>query len=168
MKAFKINDIKNFMNKLLVDKTFDSFLTNEITITTFCNYHIDCHMNKNYYSKEELELMNEADYPMDYISWSKIKPICFELIKGKKIPDKFKITLSLPSAYYNSVLSDTSENSATDIIDNLFIHITFENNSLSIITASSLKVFTMDKSIDTNWDNYIQKHLLSQFQFDEL
>jgi hypothetical protein len=164
MKAFKITDIKTFMNKLLVAETFDSFNTNEISVTTFCTYHIDCHINKNYYSQEELEEMEDCIYA----TWSQLKPICFEIIKGKKVPYKFKITLSLPPKYYSSVLSDSSDETTVKSIDNLYLHITYENNSLTIITASSLNIFTMDKTVDNCWDDYIQKHLLGQFSYEEI
>ena len=38
MLALKINDVKNFMNQLLIGDTFDSFSLVEASITTFSNF----------------------------------------------------------------------------------------------------------------------------------
>lgn len=41
MLALKINDVKSFMNQLLIGDTFDSFSLVEASITTFSNFTID-------------------------------------------------------------------------------------------------------------------------------
>ena len=70
-------DIKKFMNCLLVGDTFDKFLLEEASITTFNTFTIDGHVQSDFYSEEEL-----ATLPDNTLStWATIKPICFNLIK---------------------------------------------------------------------------------------
>ena len=39
----------------------------------------------------------------------------------------------------------------------LFLNITFENNAVTVITGSSTKTFTMDKSGEYAWDEYVNE-----------
>ena len=55
MKAYRISDLKNFMNKLLLSDHFDYFLLEEGTIVTANTYRIDGHVQKDFYTKEEQE-----------------------------------------------------------------------------------------------------------------
>ena len=81
MKAYQIKFTKPFMNILLASEGFDAFLVEEVSITTFNTFHIDGHIVKEFYNKDEL---TENDSVVPSLSaWSTIRPICFQLIKGK-------------------------------------------------------------------------------------
>ena len=54
MLALKISSTKSFMNHLLVADTFDNFLMAEATVSTAHTYQIDGHINKDFFSSEEL------------------------------------------------------------------------------------------------------------------
>ncbi|MBE5958032.1 MAG: hypothetical protein E7254_04110 [Lachnospiraceae bacterium] len=164
MKAIKINDIKNFMNSILINDTFDFLLANEVSVTTYCDFHIDCHLNSKYYEEDELNELKDTHF----VSWNKIKPLCFELIKGKKVPDKFKFSLLLGSGNYEKVVELSGTSLSSDSIDALFMHITYDNGSLTVISATSLSVFTMDKSIEHYWDDYVTKFLTKHFDIEEI
>ena len=83
MIALQITSMKNFMNHLLVADTFDPFLLEEATVSTALTVTIDGHINKDFYPAEE----RSADcIPWELQSWSKIKGLCFDLIKGKHTP----------------------------------------------------------------------------------
>ena len=58
MIALQIQDIKDFMNRLLLKETFDPFLVIEATITTYNTFHIDGRLKPDYYSPEERENQN--------------------------------------------------------------------------------------------------------------
>ena len=49
MLALKINDIKKFMNLLLIRDTFDHFSLVEANITTFSNFTIDGRLHKDFF-----------------------------------------------------------------------------------------------------------------------
>ena len=55
MIALQIQDIKNFMSKLLLSQTFDHFLLVEGSITTFNTFRIEGRVHKDFFSEEELE-----------------------------------------------------------------------------------------------------------------
>ena len=92
MIALQITSMKNFMNHLLVADTFDPFLLEEATVSTALTVTIDGHINKDFYPAEE----RSADcIPWELQSWSKIKGLCFDLIKGKHTPLYFKFVLHM-------------------------------------------------------------------------
>ena len=53
MVALQIQDIKNFMSKLLLSQTFDNFLLVEGSITTFNTFRIDGRLHTAFYTAEE-------------------------------------------------------------------------------------------------------------------
>ena len=92
MIALQITSMKNFMNHLLVADTFDPFLLEEATVSTALTVTIDGHINKDFYPADE---RGEDCIPWDLQSWSKIKGLCFDLIKGKHTPLYFKFVLHM-------------------------------------------------------------------------
>jgi len=164
MISIKINDIKNFMSKLLVGTTFDFLSTVEVSITTSNTFNINGHINKNYFTKEEFDELKDHQF----ISWENLKPFCYNLIKGAKTPDKMKIIFALPPSNYPSVIQGSDTTLTVNDISGLYIHLTYENDGLTAVTASSLSVFTMDKSIDKYWDSTILKFLLKHFDANEI
>lgn len=48
MLALKINDVKGFMNRLLIGETFDQFPMAEASVTTFNTFSIDGLINKEF------------------------------------------------------------------------------------------------------------------------
>ena len=91
MLALKIMSTKNFMNHLLVTDTFDNFLLSEATISTANTYQIDGHINKEFYSSQDLDMV--PPLPYEFSEWKDMKSLCFNLIKGKRTPLFFKIIL---------------------------------------------------------------------------
>lgn len=149
MKSINITDVKNFMSKLLIKEDFDNFLLEEASITTFNTFTIDGHIHKNYYTSEEYEVLRNTE--LSY--WSTIKPICFELIKGKKTPSRFKIILKADENLVVKISEDSSN------ILGLYLNIKYEDGTLNCITATSMKSFTLDKTIDDTWDKYIDTYI---------
>ena len=39
------------------------------------------------------------------------------------------------------------------------MNIRYEEGTMSVITAASLSIFTLDKSIDMEWDRFVQEFL---------
>ena len=58
MVALQIQDIKIFMNKLLLSQTFDNFLLVEGSITTYNTFRIEGRVHKDFFSVEEIEEKN--------------------------------------------------------------------------------------------------------------
>lgn len=94
MVALRMEDLKGFTAGLFMGELFDGWLVREAEIVTFNRFTIDGRIRQGYYSDWELE----QNRIKDLSSWKMIKPFCYSLIKGKKLPESFHITLQLPPA----------------------------------------------------------------------
>ncbi len=145
MLTVNIGDNKSFMNKLLRESIFDDFEVRKIEVQTFTHFEISGIIDKNFYAVEEQENIKR-----NFCIWSEIKPIVFNLIKGNKLPRFIKIIFSLDE----EKMLQISENAAA-----LFLNISFENNVIICTTGSSQKNFSLDKSVDIAWEEYICEFL---------
>ena len=91
MIALKIEDLKTFTAQLFMGETFDHWLVREANIVTFNSFTIDGRIRQGYYSDEELET-NRIE---ELSSWKTLRPFCYSLIRGRKLPESFQITLQL-------------------------------------------------------------------------
>ena len=159
-------DIKKFMNCLLVGDTFDKFLLEEASITTFNTFTIDGHVQSDFYSEEELASL--ADSTLS--SWATIKPICFNLIKGNKLPLRFKIVLKASASYTEKLLAENPCGLSLKDIGGLYINIRYDSKhgmsgeevstaALDCISMASLNIFSMDKTLEKTWDGVCEKFI---------
>ena len=153
MRSIIVEDVKNFMGKLLVGTEFDDYLVSEVSITTYNTFTINGRINKNFYSEEELEQISERENSY----WKELKPICYDLIKGKKTPLKFKMVFSLTRQNIEKKLVESGLNYSANDINGLFLNILYEKDVLVCTTGISMNLFTLDKSIEEYWDNDVQK-----------
>ena len=167
MLAIQIKDVKTFMSKLLSGNTFDSFLLEEAQIHTFNTFTIDGHQNREFYSKEELE--DTELFPYEYSEWKNMKTICFQIIKGKKVPTFMKIILHQKPEYVYTILEEGGALEFSDTLKALVVTIRFDVNGLLITTGTSFSTFIMDKTPDLLWDNRFRKFLAEQeIEFEEV
>ena len=69
MISFQMEDVKAFMNKLLLSQTFDAFHVVEGSIITYSTFHFDGHLHPDYYTKEEQEAFyREIKNSMSFIN----------------------------------------------------------------------------------------------------
>ena len=161
MIALQIQDIKNFMSKLLLSQTFDHFLLVEGSITTFNTFRIEGRVHKDFFSEEELEAQTLSD--REFSLWKEVKPICLELIKGKKTPLGFKFIFQLSKENTAKLLAGSGITSLQpENISGLLLNIRFDGSTLTCITATNLNLFTMDKSLEHAWDDMIKRFLKQQ------
>ena len=167
MLALQIKDVKHFMGKLLATELFDSFLLEEATIISYNTFHIDGRMNKEYYSNEEWE---EASIrPYEFSEWKNIRPILFDLIKGKKTPVSFKFVLHLMPRFVAGVLKSADTTITAEQIRALVLTCRFEEGSLTLITGTSFHTFLLDRSVEPLWDSTIKTFLnRKEISYEEL
>lgn len=158
MVALKIEDIKGFTKKLFIGDVFDIFLLREATIVTFNTFSIDGHIRQGYYTEQELE-ENKIE---ELSSWSVIKPICFSLIKGKKLPGSFQITLQLSPEQVEKFLIHSQVGLTVDQVNGICMNIRYEDNILYCVSGTSLNIFTLDRAIDIEWDEALRLFLRQQ------
>ena len=150
MISIKINDINNFMQNLLVKDTFDSFLICSGEIITGSSFSFDGHINKAFFDKDEIENFTE-----NFATWKNLRNICFEIIRGKKVPTRLKLVMAFPKVNYSKIVRELGSSIAEENISGIYFN-------------SSLKLFTMDKSLDNYWDKLISKFLESHFDTEIL
>lgn len=167
MIALKIKNVKQFMGKLLASEAFDSFLTEEASISTYNTFLIDGHQNKDFYTNEEWE--DKETRPYDFTEWKQIRSICYSLIKGKKTPSAFKFILHLIPDYVPSILKSEDTAVTPQQIKALVLTIKYDGTTLTLITGTAFHTFIMDKSVDALWDNAIKKFLdKREINYEEL
>lgn len=167
MIALKIKNVKQFMGKLLASEAFDSFLTEEASISTYNTFLIDGHQNKDFYTNEEWE--DKEIRPYDFTEWKQIRSICYSLIKGKKTPSAFKFILHLIPDYVPSILKSEDTAVTPQQIKALVLTIKYDGTTLTLITGTAFHTFIMDKSVDALWDNAIKKFLdKREINYEEL
>lgn len=155
MKALNVLEVKNFMAHLFLKETFDFFLFHELEIQMANQYKINGHLNKKWYDSEELEALGDREYSQ----WKELKGIAFQIIKGNKTPQFMKIVFSLPREQVKKVLERSGSSFLPEQIEGLFLNLKYENGQLHLITGSSVRVFSMDKALEQEWDKEVVEFL---------
>lgn len=167
MLAIKIKDVKPFMAKLLSADTFDSFLLEEAQIHTFNTFTIDGHQNREFYTKEELE--DPEIFPYEYSCWKEMKGICFQLIKGKKVPTFMKIILHQKPENAYTLLEEAGALEFAKVLKAFVLTIKYDAGGLLLTTGTSFSTFLMDKTPDLVWDQDFRKFLMEKgIEFEEV
>lgn len=149
MIALKFQSTKNFMAHLLLLDTFDQFSFIEGEIVTFARFTIDGFSQKEFFSPQE-------EVP-PYCSWQAVREFCYSLIKGKRTPVSFKLIFSLSPKNITRLVAQNGLDFAPENIQGLYLNIQFEDGLLKCVTGTSLKIFSMDKSLEKTWDIMVQK-----------
>ncbi len=153
MIALQIQDVKIMMSQLLVHSLFDNFLVNEMDIDTATSLHLDGRLNKAWYSTdEEAELHGRI-----YGKWSEIKPVAYQFIKGSRTPLSMKIVFQINQEQLVSLLQNSGLAIAPADVNGLYLNLRYDSKGLYVITGSSLKLFSMDKSLEHYWDDAIKQ-----------
>lgn len=167
MIALHLPEVRVFMNKLLCTEIFDNFLLQEAGIQGGISYHIEGALHTDFYSEDELE--QEHLTGLSFIPYGKVRTQCFDLIKGKRTPSFFKFVLLLSPANLENTLQRTGSTLTTSDVTAAFINLKFQNNKLLLTTGISYRTFTIDKSLDREWDALIKKFLKNhEIIFEEL
>lgn len=159
MQSYQIEEIKAFMGKLLTGTLFDCYLVKEATISTYQTFHIDGHINDEFYHGTELSDEENTTLTAGYSSWKQMRPLCFDLIKGKRTPLGFKFILALPThlaiTYLNTELNDESLLNQKTFL----VNVRYDGTKLLCVTATSSSSFLPEKQSDQIWDSYFSKFL---------
>lgn len=155
MKNYEIEDIKSFMNELLVNEKYDSFYLYEIRLKTSLDYYISGKINKEFYDTEE-----EREELYDYVSWGEIKHTVFGLIKGNRLPISFKVILMFNRENIERIIEMNNLPIRPEDVSNLSMNIYYEDEKLLVTTGSSLKIFTLDKTLEHLWDDTVGKYYI--------
>lgn len=141
-------DLKSCMSTLLLTDKLDHLMFIEGEITTFNTFHIDGYLQKDFLEEETLEA---------YSRWSTIREYCLSIIKGRKTPLRFSFIFSLPNERIESFVSDYGISEPTSNIQGLYLNLAYDGTDLRCTTGTSLKSFSLDKTIEKSWDKKAQQ-----------
>lgn len=148
MISLKLTNRKMFMKHLLLTETFDHFLFIEGEITTFNTFTIDGYLHKDFFEEEPT---------LSFSFWKQIREFCFSIIKGKRTPLQFKFVFSLSPENIAKLISQNELDFQPQDVQGLYLNLRFNGTDLQCITGTSLKTFTLDKSLEQAWDKMVQK-----------
>jgi hypothetical protein len=152
MQTIEVLDIKPFMQLLFQTTHLDNYELVSATIRTDMTYELDGHINKDFFSEEEMSLMGENPV---YLSWHTAKEKVFGVIKGKKTPSILKVVLKLSQQDTAKLLENSNSAFQSRDIDGLFVNILFQEGKLSVVCGISYKIFTMDKNLENEFTENI-------------
>lgn len=143
---------KNCMQHLLLKPTFDTFSFIEGEITTFNTFKVDGYLHKKFFE----------DAPeQEYSYWNELREFFFHIIRGKRTPLSFRFILSFPKEKFDSFLnSHEITGLRPENLQGLYLNFKYDGTDLQCITGTSLHIFTMDKTLETAWDEYVRQFFL--------
>lgn len=142
------------MTKLLSKEVFDFFLLEKADIKTAIDYHIEGRLHDSFFDTDELR--PEEDFEI----WQRIRPLCYEMIKGKKMPLSFSIVLRAPQKLQKEVLNSHTADVKNNV-SSLMLCIRMEQRQINCITGTALSTFSLNKEAENSWDEWCQNFLLS-------
>lgn len=153
MIACKIVHLKGFMSHLLIKESFDAFWLSEASITTGNTFTIDGMLHPEFFSQEAQEVLKRRH--RTHSLWKEVKPFCYSIIRGKQTPLQFKFVFRLSYVKMCQALENAGIAVNPEQVDGLFLNVQYQGGVLVCTTGTSLKVFTMDKSLDQMWDQMV-------------
>lgn len=145
------------MNRLLKSELFDHFLLAEASIRGAVTYHVDGHINREFFDAEEL-----ADLTADgseYLPFSQFRPVCYELIRGKHTPLYIKLVFLLSPANAAKTIVSADTGLTAEDVSGIFLNLTFKDGQMVLTTGVSYRTFTLDHSFDHVWDTLAARFL---------
>lgn len=155
MTALKILEVKGFMGQLLFHEMFDSFYLSELEIHTANIYKINGRLNKSWFDDDERERVGAREYAY----WKDLRPFAYQIIKGSKTPRMMKLVFLLSAGNTRKLVEQSGVPVKPEEVGGLFLNLHYESGALRLITGTSTKTFTMDKSLENQWDLSIKRFL---------
>lgn len=149
MISLNLTSQKTFITHLLLKDTFDNFQFIEGEIVTFNKFSIDGFVQKNFY--EDTQNLPEYSY------WKHVRDFCFSIIKGRQTPLSFRFIFRLSPQNTKLLLEQNQLDFQPQNVQGLYLNISYDSNGLKCITGTSLKLFSMDRSLEKTWDGMVQK-----------
>ena len=150
MIAFKIVDVKDFMNKLLIGEVFDNFLLVSFEITNYAKITIDGVKNEAWY---------EEEVSGRYVTWKEVRDKISSLLKGDRVPLGIKGVFRLSEENTDKITAKLGIKDAAEKDYGLFFTLKFEKGEINIVTGVSVTDFLMSKQIGNLWDEDLLKFL---------
>jgi hypothetical protein len=159
MLSVQITDIKDCMYKLLSQDIFDRFCLVEAGIRMGITYLLDGHKNSDFYDPDPEEAGTDNE---EYCLWKDVRPLIYQIIRGKRQPISFKIILAFPKKSINYYIRESRCSFRAEDVEGIYLNILFEPGNLRITTGISCRVFSMDRSLEQCVDDHVKAFLVSK------
>jgi len=136
MKVFSLTKVPQFMTELFSGTFFDDYQVNTITI-------------KNGPSTVIEGRISDGEDGIKYCSYSSVKRIAYECVKGKNLPDYMKFVLTAPK----TVTQDYSLSEG----ESFSLTLSFRDNELTVMSGAFLKDPFSSRETEKAWDNAVEK-----------
>ncbi len=153
MLYLQIQNLGKFTALLFSSDGFDRFLLHDATFETMYTSVFEGRKNEAYFTDEE----KEEALSDSYVLWSEIRPAAFELLKGKKLPVSFRVTL-LTSRKNTASIVERSGFSGCPVTS-LSLSLQYREQKLYLRTGVSYQGFSMDRSLEKYWDDQVLSFL---------
>lgn len=163
MIALQIQDKKKMLQVLLESTSFDTFLMQEVSVIRDSSLFLEGRIHPEYQAQQDPVQTEGADF----VPWHSVRMLLASYI-GKEFPLSFKFVLQAPAAYTQNLLKNAAFTGDPSTVKGLILTFRYEQEYLTCLTGISLTTFSMDKSIETLWDQGIKKALANmQIGFEE-
>ena len=158
MIALTIDDVRPFMAALLTGDVFDHFLMREGSVTTFCTYTIDGLYQRSF-DEDSLdgETAGESSPAADYVPWSRLRPLVFSLIKGRRTPLALRFVFQLTPGDTAAFLTKASLSGEIGSVLGLCLNVRYDNNRVTLTTGTAQRHFPPNRLVDQAWDDAIRR-----------
>ena len=154
MTAFQILEMKHFMAKLLTEDCFDSFLLEKASVSCAVSYELDGRGNPEFYQDDET-----PDASCPFLPWKSIRPVLFQMIRGKHTPLSFKFVLHLMPQYVPGVMKGADPSLKPEQVQALVLTIKYDGSAIRLTTGTAFSSFVPDKTLDAQWDKTMRQFL---------
>ncbi len=155
MIALSISDIKNFMKEIFNGSMFDRFYLCDSEIVTFSEFKLGGYLNRPYFDTEEWDELQGRELCL----WSEVKAVAFAIIKGKKLPVRFKLVFQLSEENTSWLIQHHGLKVKPEEIQGLYINLIYDHRELHCTTGISFKTFVMDKTLEHVWDETVRQYM---------
>ena len=139
------------MAHLLTRPTFDRYSLSEGQVTTFCTFLIEGNWQRSFMDPDE----SDPAANLIFTPWERVRPYCLSLRKGKRTPLSFKFVFIFPREDLAGFLKKNDIAMSPDNIFGLYLNLSFRDGLLIATTGTSLRAFSLDKSLDQAWADYL-------------
>ena len=80
MKCYRIEDVKEFMELLLLKEVFDKFCMGSMELKTLVSFSVKGNLLSDWLDEEAKERYGMSEY----VPWKLFRPTAFSLIRGKQ------------------------------------------------------------------------------------
>jgi len=134
-------DVRQFMNALLLGGAFDFFEVRGAEVSTFTRFEISGALDA------ELLLKPDAEPGRGFCVWKELRPFVGAMVKAGKRPRDMKLVFTLPMKDAESLHPNASA---------LSLNMRFDGEKVMCFTATSQKAFSMDRTLDAAWEDYVK------------